>query len=119
MHHQRVTAIQRGQDVLGPAVQPQDLGPGQPLDEAVGQREAQVGAVGAHAGQARAGQDGVQAATDGLHFGQFGQERSLKSVAAESVSGFGGLPRSRYLASSLFERLTSFDVRLKGSEAMT
>ncbi len=73
VHHQGVAAIQRSQQVLGPAVQPQDLRARQPLDEAVGQGEAQVGAVGAHAGQARAAQHRLQAAAHGLDFGQFGQ----------------------------------------------
>ena len=62
---------QRHQQVFGAAVDALDDGPLEPLDKAVGKGKAQVGAVLAHAGQARAGQYRLKAAPDGFDLGEF------------------------------------------------
>jgi hypothetical protein len=71
VHHQGLTAVEAGEQVLGPALQPLDPRADQALDEAVGEREAQVRAAGLDASELSAGQHGLQSAADGLDLGKF------------------------------------------------
>ena len=72
VHHQGLAAVERRQQVLRAPFQSLDARAGQPLDETLGQRKAQVRAARLDAGQPRAGQDGLKAPAHGLDLGKLG-----------------------------------------------
>jgi hypothetical protein len=72
VHYQCLVAIERRQQVLGAAVEPLDPRAGEALDEAFGQREAQVRTPRLDPGKARTFQHGRQATPHGLDLREFG-----------------------------------------------
>ncbi len=69
---QGLAGVERRGQVLGPAAERQDLGPGQPLGEPLGEWKAQVGTALVHPGQPGALQVRGQAPAHGLDLGQLG-----------------------------------------------
>ena len=67
--HERRAIVEIGDQVFRPPLQPLDGGAGQALDEAVGERKAQIGTARLDARQAAAFEHRLQAAPDGFDLG--------------------------------------------------
>ena len=76
MHHQRLAAIQRSEQILGAPRQRLDPPAGEPLGEARRERRAQIAAPGLDLGEARAHQRRREASAHGFDFGQFRHRRA-------------------------------------------
>ena len=72
MHQQHVAGGKIGEEILGAAAEPFDRLALEPGGEILRQRPAQIAAPRLDLGEARALHDRLQAAADGLDFGQFG-----------------------------------------------
>jgi hypothetical protein len=71
MQHQRFATVEAHENVLGAPCQPVDALAAQPLDEALGERRAQVGAALLDRRDAHAFHYRSEAAADGFDFRQF------------------------------------------------
>ncbi len=72
VHHQGVAPVERPEQVLGPPLKSVDPGAGEPLDEPLGQRKAQVWPARLDPLQPRPLQGRLQAASDRLDFRKLG-----------------------------------------------
>ena len=75
MHHQHVAGGKVGEQIFRPPPEPGDGAALEPLDEILRQRPAQVGPARLDLDEPRALHHRLQAAADGLDFGQFGHAR--------------------------------------------
>ena len=72
MHHQHLVGGKIGEQIFGAPAEPLDCFAFEPGNEILGQRPAQVAAVGDDFGKARAFHHRLKTAAHSLHFGQFG-----------------------------------------------